>query len=75
MAAEQRLPVTLEASIPGRKLYLKHGFKIVDEMRLYADVVDVLMVWEPSGMEGTWLENIEVESARMKGCKGETLKA
>lgn len=69
MAAGEKVPLTLEASVIGRNLYLKKGFKTVEEVELCADFADVLMVWEPKGMEGTWLEEIRGESAKMKGRK------
>ena len=69
MAADEKIPVTLEASIVGKKLYLKNGFKNVNEVELCAECSDALMVWEPKGMEGTWLEENRGESAKMKGRK------
>lgn len=67
MATDEKLPLTLEASIAGRKLYLRSGFKCVDEVKLCEEFADALMVWEPVGMEGTWLEDIKGETAKLKG--------
>lgn len=66
LAAEENLPLTLEASIVGRKLYLKNGFKLVGEVKLCEEFSDGLMVWEPVGMEGTWLEDIDGDTAKMR---------
>ncbi|KAJ4290223.1 hypothetical protein N0V90_010438 [Kalmusia sp. IMI 367209] len=66
-AAQEGVPMTLEASVVGRRLYLKNGFKKVHEMAICDGYVDHLMVWEPAGSEGTWLEDIEGGTARMKG--------
>ncbi|KAF2438486.1 hypothetical protein P171DRAFT_371460, partial [Karstenula rhodostoma CBS 690.94] len=66
LAADEGLPVTLEASIVGRFLYLKSGFKIVGEVKLCEEYTDALMLWEPSGLEGRWLEDYEGDKANMK---------
>jgi GNAT superfamily N-acetyltransferase len=65
-AADEGLPVTLEASIVGKNLYLKSGFKIVGEVKLCEAYTDALMLWEPSGLEGTWLECFKGDKAQMK---------
>ncbi|KAF1973898.1 acyl-CoA N-acyltransferase [Bimuria novae-zelandiae CBS 107.79] len=67
LATDEKLPLTLESSVVGRKLYLKSGFKNVGEAKLCEEFADVLMVWEPAGMEGAWLEEIESETSKMKG--------
>ncbi|KAJ4356686.1 uncharacterized protein N0V89_004722 [Didymosphaeria variabile] len=66
LAADDKLPLTLEASIVGRKLYLKSGFKLVGEAKLCEEFTDGLMVWEPVGMEGTWLDAFDGDTAKMK---------
>jgi GNAT superfamily N-acetyltransferase len=66
LAADEELPVTLEASIVGKNLYLKSGFKIVGEVKICEGFADALMLWEPSGLEGTWLEGFEGDKAKMK---------
>ncbi|KAK7192007.1 GNAT family protein [Paraphaeosphaeria sporulosa] len=66
LATDEGLPVTLEASIVGRFLYLKSGFKVVGEVKLCEEYTDALMLWEPRGLEGTWLEQFEGDKAKMK---------
>lgn len=66
LAADEGLPLTLEASVVGKSLYFKRGFKVVNEVKLCEEYSDALMVWEPSGLEGTWLECIESDRAKMK---------
>lgn len=49
-ACEHDVPVTLVASIKGRRLYLKKGFREVGKVTIFPDkdVVDLAMVWNPT---------------------------
>jgi ribosomal protein S18 acetylase RimI-like enzyme len=58
MARGEDLPITLEASVMGRGLYAKFGFKVVDETEIAEGVHSVAMVWEPEGSKGRWLEDV-----------------
>jgi ribosomal protein S18 acetylase RimI-like enzyme len=57
-AQAEMVPCGLESSFAGKKLYEKMGFRTFDEVRFGAGERDVfaVMVWEPSGVEGRWLE-------------------
>lgn len=60
VAAVEKVPVTLEASVVGRKLYQKMGFKTI-QTAVIVEGVDgldegVAMLWEPPDLKGTWLE-------------------
>ncbi|KAF2252298.1 acyl-CoA N-acyltransferase [Trematosphaeria pertusa] len=69
IAEKEGLPFTLESSVVGRKLYLKMGFKIVEECEIF-DVLDfVAMVWEPEESKGKWLEDIGEETANVRAAK------
>ncbi|KAF2797556.1 acyl-CoA N-acyltransferase [Melanomma pulvis-pyrius CBS 109.77] len=58
LAAEENLPLTLESSVAGRGLYLRSGFKIVDESEVVKGLDGLSMVWEPDHLKGKWLEDI-----------------
>lgn len=49
IAAEENVPVTLEASVMGRLLYAKMGFRIVEESKIIEGLEGVAMLWEPKG--------------------------
>ncbi|KAF2646088.1 acyl-CoA N-acyltransferase [Massarina eburnea CBS 473.64] len=66
MAAEDGLPLTLESSAAGRRLYFRGGFKNVGEREVYAGYIDLLMVWEPEALRGKWLEEIEGNRAKVR---------
>lgn len=68
-AAEENLPMTLEASVPGRGLYAKEGFKIVEEGEIGPGYQAVSMVWEPEGLKGKWLIDQGEGRAEVKGGK------
>lgn len=65
LAAEEGMPLTLESSIAGRGLYSKMGFKKVHEVVISDTFADDIMVWEPTGLEGTWLTNIHGNTAQL----------
>ncbi|KAF2678506.1 acyl-CoA N-acyltransferase [Lentithecium fluviatile CBS 122367] len=65
IAAEEGLPLTLESSVVGRKLYTKSGFKIVHESEVHTAFTDVLMAWEPEQMKGRWLEEVGEDRAKI----------
>ena len=71
LAAKENLPITLEASVGGRGLYMKEGFKIVEEGELgvenVAEYVVVSMVWEPEDLRGKWLVDRGEGRADVKG--------
>jgi ribosomal protein S18 acetylase RimI-like enzyme len=71
MARKENVPVTLEASVVGRGLYLKIGFKIVNYMELSeaAGIAAVQMVWEPEDSKGNWLEDKGDGKAEIKALK------
>lgn len=59
VATEDKVPVTLKASVLGRGLYQKMGFKNIHlEVPLdeAAAIAGLPMLWEPSELKGTWLE-------------------
>jgi ribosomal protein S18 acetylase RimI-like enzyme len=56
IAQGEQLPVTLEASVTGRVLYSKLGFKLIATHPIYQGVEAAMMFWEPQGSTGKWLE-------------------
>ncbi|KAF1994332.1 acyl-CoA N-acyltransferase, partial [Amniculicola lignicola CBS 123094] len=56
IAASEDLPMVTEASMDGRALYMKLGFKILGTTKIEDSVDDVIMLWEPRHLEGSWLE-------------------
>ncbi|KAF2873565.1 acyl-CoA N-acyltransferase [Massariosphaeria phaeospora] len=67
LAKEEDVPITLESSVVGRHLYLKLGFKIVDEIEIVEGLDSIAMVWEPSHLEGKWLEDNGGGKTHVKG--------
>lgn len=63
--------MTLEASVMGRGLYAKEGFKVVEEGEIsdghVVEYVVVSMVWEPEGLKGKWLVDRGEGRADVKG--------
>ncbi|KAF2196002.1 hypothetical protein GQ43DRAFT_334579, partial [Delitschia confertaspora ATCC 74209] len=47
LAAQDNVPVTLEPSMAGRRLYLKSGFKMVRRVKVTEGLEAATMVWEP----------------------------
>lgn len=58
IATEESIPVTLKASVIGRLLYQKCGFKIIDQRALEGGPDTVVMCWEPEHLRGKWLEDV-----------------
>jgi len=60
IAAEEKVPVTLEASILGRKLYQEMGFQTIQKSAIVDGGEDlkegVAMLWEPMELKGKWLQ-------------------
>ncbi|KAF2806276.1 acyl-CoA N-acyltransferase [Mytilinidion resinicola] len=66
IAEEEKMPVTLEASVMGRGLYAKLGFKEIERLAIVEGLEGVAMLWEPEGAEGTWLVRGEDGKAELK---------
>jgi ribosomal protein S18 acetylase RimI-like enzyme len=67
MARDGGLPMAVEASVVGKGLYSKLGFKTVQTSKIGPMSDDVVaMLWEPESQKGRWLEE-EVEGiAKLK---------
>lgn len=52
LAAGEGIPLTLESSVVGRKLYVKQGFEIASEEVVGDGFVAVSMVWRGGGEKG-----------------------
>ena len=47
LANEDKVPIGLQASVVGRGLYAKHGYKVVQTQKTFEDMEDsVAMLWE-----------------------------
>jgi ribosomal protein S18 acetylase RimI-like enzyme len=57
-AEAERVPVGVESSVAGLRLYEKMGFRKFDELRYGEREEEAmpLMVWEPSGLQGHWFD-------------------
>ncbi|KAF1957907.1 acyl-CoA N-acyltransferase [Byssothecium circinans] len=66
IAADDALPLTLESSVVGRKLYFNRGFKVVGERRIPGEYDDLMMVWESEALKGRWLDESEGNKAIVK---------
>ena len=65
IAADEKVPVTLQASVVGRKLYQELGFVTIQSSTLVDGLEDMAaMLWEPPDLKGRWLE--EEEDGKMK---------
>ncbi|PSN65915.1 acyl-CoA N-acyltransferase [Corynespora cassiicola Philippines] len=67
IAREEGFPMTLESSVPGRGLYLKKGFRVVEEIEFAEGLWNVSMVWEPEAKRGAWLEEKGDGKAHIRG--------
>lgn len=59
IAAEEKVPVTLNASVKGEGLYTKLGFKLIQKRELMEGLWSKLMVWEPEGCTSTVRSMVE----------------
>jgi len=68
MAREGGLPMALEATVAGRGLYSKLGFKTIQKRRIGPLSEDIVaMLWEPESLKGRWFEEEEEEGiAKLK---------
>jgi hypothetical protein len=64
IAEEEKVPVTLNASVVGKELYKKCGFKVVHKEELVEGLFSVFMVWEGDGCI-VHVEEVEDESAKV----------
>lgn len=57
-AQAERVPVGVESSLAGMRLYEKMGFREFDNMRYGEKEKETMpvMVWEPPGFEGHWFD-------------------
>ena len=59
LAESEGLPITLEASVNGRGLYEKYGFRQFTTVQLRVEegriVRAPVMLWEPESCKGQWL--------------------
>lgn len=67
MAREGGLPMVLEATVAGKGLYVKLGFKQIRKLEIEGlrDGI-VTMLWEPEGLRGRWLGEEQDGIARLK---------
>jgi GNAT superfamily N-acetyltransferase len=66
IAQEDQVPANLQASPDGRALYAKLGFKTIATRPICGEITSVMMLWEPKGSEGKWLDIKEDGSAVLK---------
>ncbi|KAH7113788.1 acyl-CoA N-acyltransferase [Dendryphion nanum] len=65
LATQEEVPITLEASVSGRGLYLKEGFRVVEQSVIVEGLDGIAMVWEPKMWRGREGEGL------LEGCDGE----
>lgn len=66
-ATVEGVPVTLEASPTGNKLYKIMGFDVVKVLHVVDELEDGLaMLWEPASLKGRWLEADDSDSGHTK---------
>jgi ribosomal protein S18 acetylase RimI-like enzyme len=67
MAQEGGLPMALEATVAGKGLYSKLGFKTIQKLRVGPLSEEIVaMLWEPESLKGRWLGDEEGGSAKLK---------
>jgi predicted N-acetyltransferase YhbS len=67
MAREGGLPMALEATVAGKGLYSKLGFKTIQKLRIGPLSGEIVaMLWEPESLKGGWLEEEEGEEGIAK---------
>ncbi|CAI6341189.1 unnamed protein product [Periconia digitata] len=52
LAAEDRVPLTLESSMMGKAMYMKQGLEVVSEVNVAEGFDSICMAWVPEGLEG-----------------------
>jgi hypothetical protein len=66
-AAQERVPVTLEASVLGRQLYSKLGFVQFDRSVINENLQGNAMMWEPPAQKGSWLQVLVQPESNERG--------
>ncbi|KAF2190005.1 acyl-CoA N-acyltransferase [Zopfia rhizophila CBS 207.26] len=66
LAAHDNVPVLLESSVVGRRLYEKSGFKVVNQSKIAEGLDGVTMLWEPENMKGEFIEDLGGGKAKLK---------
>jgi len=67
IAREGGLPIALEASVAGKGLYSKLGFKTIQKTRIRSLSEEIVtMLWEPESLKGRWLGEEEGGIAKLK---------
>jgi predicted N-acetyltransferase YhbS len=67
IAREGGLPMALEATVAGKGLYSKLGFKTIQKSRIGPLSEEIVaMLWEPESLKGRWLEEEEEGIAKLK---------
>jgi hypothetical protein len=67
---QENVPVALEASVVGRRLYQKLGFQTIQRTRLAERVEGlqggVAMLWEPDPLKGRWIKELDDGSVKLR---------
>ena len=66
VAAEEQVPVTLESSKIGRRMYSSLGFVVIEQSVMWDEFDGIAMLWEPPAVKGRWLETDDNGNARLK---------
>jgi ribosomal protein S18 acetylase RimI-like enzyme len=67
IAREGGLPMALEATVAGRGLYSRLGFKTIQRLRVGPLSEEIVaMLWEPESLKGRWLEEEEEAGGTVK---------
>ncbi|KAF2736053.1 acyl-CoA N-acyltransferase [Polyplosphaeria fusca] len=67
LAADENIPMMLEASEAGLPLYQKLGCKIVDETVVDECMKGITLLWEPEHLKGKWVEDCGDGIFKVKG--------
>ena len=66
VAANEEIPVTLESSMRGRRMYTSLGFVVIEQSVMWDEFDGIAMLWEPPALKRRWLEADDEGNARLK---------
>jgi ribosomal protein S18 acetylase RimI-like enzyme len=66
IAATEQIPVTLEASMTGQRMYSALGFVVIEKHEIIEGFDGIAMLWEPPALKGRWLDRYADNAAKLK---------
>lgn len=71
-ASKEGVPIALQSSPAGERLYLGKGFRVISWVQVTKAIRDPLMIWEPKGFEDVHSEvTIDESKCLLRAKRGE----